>query len=480
VDSATPVERHAIPLRRTVPASVVALDAEAIDGLMHFRADQAASPIAETFAPLAAERPVVELPPLPSATSAVTIVPDVQIDAGGDPAPLDAATIEAGIAVLDGNGLVHRFTGADVPLADGSNGITINLEGVDEPRLASIDVNATLPPGIGSDDATISVAALSALSPGSTAPQPIGLAPDAWRTAASYASDSTATRVGASMQPTSVGNLAVADVPAVVNPALLEQMALAAGDSFEMNLAGADMSVRISSVVESFPTTDSATPLVVVDLPTVALLRLRAAHDESINAANVTETHQPDEWWLDLGDGDPDEVSRLLSAPPFLSPEVVTVTGRLRTLISDPVAVGIIGALGLGAIAAALFALIGLVVAASVSARQRQSEFALLRALGLSRGQLTGWLWLENGSLALVSVIAGVGLGAVISLAVLPNVTVTGDGLPPSPPVLVTLPLATIAALALVALIALVVVLLVTAAVLRRMGIGNILRLGEE
>jgi ABC-type antimicrobial peptide transport system permease subunit len=148
--------------------------------------------------------------------------------------------------------------------------------------------------------------------------------------------------------------------------------------------------------------------------------------------------------------------------------------------MSDPVAVGIIGALGLGAIAAALFALIGLVVAASVSARQRQNEFALLRALGLSRRQLTGWLWFENGSLALVSLVAGIALGAIISLVVLPNVTVTGDGSPPTPTVLVTLPLATIALLAAAASISLVVVLFVMATALRRFGIGNVLRLGEE
>jgi hypothetical protein len=316
--------------------------------------------------------------------------------------------------------------------------------------------------------------------PDGAAPQPIDLSlPGTWRSSASFANDDFGTHIGSSMQPSAVGSLTRADVPGIVNRALLDQMALAAGDSFEMTLAGVDTNVRIASVVESFPSADSATPLVVLDLPTVALHRLQAAHDETANAI-VTDTRQPDEWWLDLGAANADEVSQTLTAPPFLSPEVVTLDGRLRTLMSDPVAVGIIGALGLGAIAAALFALIGLVVAASVSARQRQSEFALLRALGLSRRQLTGWLWFENGSLALVSLVAGIGLGAIISLVVLPNVTVTGDGSPPTPPVLVTLPLATIALLAVAACISLVVVLLVMATALRRFGIGNVLRLGEE
>jgi hypothetical protein len=59
-------------------------------------------------------------------------------------------------------------------------------------------------------------------------------------------------------------------------------------------------------------------------------------------------------------------------------------------------------------------------------------------------------------------------------------VTVTPDGLPPTPPVIVTLPLATIGALVVMAAVALAAVVLVMAAALRRMGVGNVLRLGEE
>ena len=79
---------------------------------------------------------------------------------------------------------------------------------------------------------------------------------------------------------------------------------------------------------------------------------------------------------------------------------MLTEVGRHRTLATDPVALGIIGALGIGFVAAALFAIVGFVVSASVSARERINEFALLRALGLSSGQLSVWLSLENAVLA--------------------------------------------------------------------------------
>jgi hypothetical protein len=249
-------------------------------------------------------------------------------------------------------------------------------------------------------------------------------------------------------------------------------------DIFELLVSSVELRARISGVVDSFPTTDAAAPVVLADLPTLAVLRFKAAHANTAEVDSFSETRQPDEWWLDLEDAG--DVARALAAPPFFSASVTTAIGRERSLVSDPVALGIIGALGLGALAAGLFALIGLAVAASVSARERQTEFALLRALGLSRRQLASWLWLENGSLAVVSLLAGVALGALISLAVLPSVTLTASGSPPTPPVIVALPLATIAALAVIAAAALVVVVLVMTAVLRRMRIGNVLRLGEE
>jgi hypothetical protein len=260
---------------------------------------------------------------------------------------------------------------------------------------------------------------------------------------------------------------------------MLDAIALLVGDTFQMNLVGAERDIRIVGVVDSFPTVDAATPLAIIDLPTLSLVRFDAAHGATGGAA-PSELRRPDEWWLDVDPAAVDDVSRQLAARPFSSASVLTAVGRLRSLVSDPVALGIIGALGIGAIAAGIFALIGLALAASVSARQRQGEFALVRALGLSRRQLTAWLWLENGSLAVISVLVGAALGALISWVVLPSVTLTSDGSAPTPPVLVNLPLPTIALLAVLAAVALAAIVLAVAAVLRRVGIGNILRLSEE
>ena len=78
----------------------------------------------------------------------------------------------------------------------------------------------------------------------------------------------------------------------------------------------------------------------------------------------------------------------------------MSLVERNRALATDPVALGIIGVLGIGVVAAGLFAVVGFIVSAAVSARERVTEFALLRALGLSSSQLSGWLSLENATLA--------------------------------------------------------------------------------
>ena len=143
-------------------------------------------------------------------------------------------------------------------------------------------------------------------------------------------------------------------------------------------------------------------------------------------------------------------------------------------------AAAIIGALLLGFVATGIFALVALVVGAAVSARQRRTEFALLRALGLTGRQLSGWLWLENASLVLVSLLAGTVIGVAISWIALPFITVTQQATTPVPGVVVLLPWDRIVVLDLVMLFALGIAVAILGAVLRRIGVGTILRLGED
>jgi FtsX-like permease family len=222
--------------------------------------------------------------------------------------------------------------------------------------------------------------------------------------------------------------------------------------------------------VDAFPTVESDVPVLVMDLPTLALLRFEGS--DSVDP--------PNEWWFEVEDGAIDATVARFEDRPFDHRSVVSQVGRARALSTDPVALGIIGALGIGFVAATLFAVVGFIVSAAVSARERVTEFALLRALGLSSGQLSSWLSLENAVLAAVSLVAGTLLGLVIAWVVLPFVTVTQEARTPFPPVMLEVPWNTIALLEIVAIVALATTVVVLAWLLRRIGLASVLRTGED
>jgi predicted lysophospholipase L1 biosynthesis ABC-type transport system permease subunit len=206
-----------------------------------------------------------------------------------------------------------------------------------------------------------------------------------------------------------------------------------------------------------------------MDAETFALLRF-----ESSDAADPAQ-----EWWLAVDEDARAAVVEALRGPAIGSLSVASLDERARTLATDPVALGMIGALTIGVAAAALFAIVGFIVSAAVAARERITEFALLRALGLSPGQLSGWLSLENATLALISLVAGSGLGVAMAWVALPFVTVTQRAGTPFPPVDVTVPWSTILLLDVVGLVASAVTVGVLAMLLRRVGMAASLRTGE-
>jgi hypothetical protein len=273
-----------------------------------------------------------------------------------------------------------------------------------------------------------------------------------------------------SFVPNAVAGLGTADLAVVVNQAFLSQTAANLGDRVSVPLEGGPRDVRIVGAVRSFPTTAPDRPMAIVDLASLALLRFQAAH----------ATREPTEWWLVADDRAAAAAVAPADSGPFSRATVISRVDRTASLSADPLALGIIGALALGFVVAGLFAVIGLAASAAVSARQRRGEFALLRALGLSGGQLSGWLWLENASLVLVSLLAGTGLGLLIGWVVLPYVTVTQQATVPFPPVIVETPWGTILVLEAITAAALALTVIGLATALRRSGVGSVLRMGGD
>ncbi|HEX8733383.1 MAG TPA: hypothetical protein VF725_15145, partial [Ktedonobacterales bacterium] len=78
------------------------------------------------------------------------------------------------------------------------------------------------------------------------------------------------------------------------------------------------------------------------------------------------------------------------------------------------------GLLLLGALLAALLALVGALTQAGVAARARQTQFAILRTLGLGAGQLVAALTLEQAVSYLLGTLGGLGIGALLAYGGLP------------------------------------------------------------
>jgi ABC-type antimicrobial peptide transport system permease subunit len=257
---------------------------------------------------------------------------------------------------------------------------------------------------------------------------------------------------------------------AIVNNTFLKETESHVGDTVSLDIADQRRQVTITGAVDSFPTLDPSQPAVIVDFPTLLIQQYE------FNGRIL----DPEEWWLATGSGQSNAVASTLQQPPYSSPKIATRSDRDLTLRTDPVALGIIGALSLGFVAAGLFAAIGFAVSSAVSARERLTEFALLRALGLSTRQLSSWLTLENGLLVFFSMASGTVLGLLLAFFILPLVSLTQAAVQTVPDIIVVIPWRSILILEATSLVALAAVVLILATMLRRIGLGSSLRLGEE
>lgn len=268
------------------------------------------------------------------------------------------------------------------------------------------------------------------------------------------------------------GRVRVDTLPVLVSSQLMEEGNLEIGDQLPLpSLPSFEGFGRVVGVIDEFPTVErSRGEPIIIDF-------------QSLSAASFTPgalTQRPDEYWFALEQEFEDAAIARLTDAPILSSRVFSRAERELTLNSDPVALGTIGSLMFGFVAAAIFAGIGFAVNAAVSARERLVEFALMRAVGLSNRQLLAWLSLENAMLVLFGLIGGTLLGVLLSWVVLPLISITQEATEAVPGVVVVYPWLTIFWLELSIIAVLVAAVVMLAVMLRRMGLGTLLRIGEE
>ncbi|WP_425442776.1 FtsX-like permease family protein [Streptomyces indicus] len=244
---------------------------------------------------------------------------------------------------------------------------------------------------------------------------------------------------------------------AVVTERFLDASGAKVGDRVDVQLSATPLSVKIAKVVPELPTNDASGGAVLLDLRAV---------NEAFSLRERTEL-TPSEWWLTPEPGKAEQVAAELRARADVDPEQVVVRAEIaEELRDDPLGAGPQSALLAVAVVAAALAAVGFAVSAAGSLKERAAEFAVLRALGTPQRQLARLVAAEQGALIGLALIVGLGLGAVLTRAVVPLIVLTGDAGKPVPSVLVELPVGRVALL--LATVALVPVLVVAAIALRR------------
>jgi hypothetical protein len=276
--------------------------------------------------------------------------------------------------------------------------------------------------------------------------------------------------VGLRLLPESFAEAANRPLPVLVSRSFVDETRSGIGHPVAIGSLTRRINMEVIGIVDGFPTLNPAEPFAIVDIGGFALATY----------ARSGEALFTDEWWVTADDDDPAAVAARLGEEPYSVESIVSRDELAGQLTDDPVALGVIGALTIGSVAALIVAVIGFVVSAVVSTRERLGEFALLRAMGLSPVQLSAWLTIEHAFLLAAGILAGTGLGLLLAWLVLPFVTLTQDARAVVPPLLIEIPWPAIVVVYAAALIALVVAVVVTAGVLRRVPVSGVLRSGQD
>jgi len=143
----------------------------------------------------------------------------------------------------------------------------------------------------------------------------------------------------------------------------------------------------------------------------------------------------PYEVWLDMEDlALVTPVVEALAEKGIEVAEVRDVRTELVRQERHPSRGGVFGILSLGFLVSVLVSLVGYILFWFLNMSSRVVQFGILRAMGLSRKQLTGMLLLEQGFTAGLSIVLGILIGKLASLLYLPFLQTSGNAATQVPP----------------------------------------------
>jgi putative ABC transport system permease protein len=270
---------------------------------------------------------------------------------------------------------------------------------------------------------------------------------------------------------------------AVVSAGFAAGQHLHVGDRFALLMPdsfGLLSTLRVGAIVRDFPTlapAQSVSGFVVLNLSDC----LGAIAVETSGSSYQTG---PNEFWLRLaaGAGDAGVVRALDASRGQLGYVRISDRRALEALYgSVPAQVGMRGLLTFGALVAVVLAVLGATLHALLAARRRTLEFAILRALGMSRGQLMRLVLARQAIIFTLGLAGGTLLGLILATTSTALFQLGGDSAGGgAPPARLVFPAAAIGAFYGVLLAACVLSLTVEARAALRLGLSQTLRLSED
>ncbi|MFD7745517.1 FtsX-like permease family protein [Streptomyces sp. NPDC059698] len=501
--TALPGVRQAAPAFRTDvevsggrTAEVLALDTAHADERMLMRSDlseESPRRLFETIAPGPAPRPGLVLP-----KDGTRLKLDLRITAvapkGAAPGPDEEPPV-ATLLLEDRYGLPYRALAGPVPVDGGPVAVSVPVSAAGGLALTGVEVDGQ-PPGDRARRQRVSLSDVRVVTASGTERPVTASAPVRWEGSMAFTEGGEVrrgeapVRNGASDLPdftygtgagdeeswepvTSTLRITAArpkatSVKAVATDAYLKSTNAKLGDGIDVTLAGNTVRVELAASVRRLPTTEAVEPSGAEDPVSgggALLMDLKAV--TQVLALRPTATIEASEWWLSAAPGGAAKTAAALRALPDTDPAQVLVRAEAaQRLVDDPLGAGPQSALSAVAVVAAALAAVGFAVSASGSRRERSAELGVLRALGAPRRRLARMVAAEQGVLIVLALLIGLGIGTVLTRAVVPLIVLTGQAGRPVPPVLVELPAGQIAAL--LAGVAALPLVIVAAMALRR------------
>lgn len=421
---------------------VLGLDPDAAPFQLWFRDDFAGRPLRDLLAGLGAPEPLRGRP-LPSGASELQL--DVRLSAAGTQMTLWARIRDAsGYHQLIEFGTLEpgdwRTLSAPVTRSyEGQLPEPLTLVGliITEPanRFTTAPVELLLDnlTALTADGTATILDNFEASEPGWT-PLPARPAlPDAYEVTAEGAPSGRVGRLSRSPgQGTELWGLAPAQptipLPVVATESFLGATGLTVGATGVIAVSGTPVPIRVIGAAAHFPTLPTASG------PGVVFNRAHLASWLGLAGSSIPRGFN--EAWLTLAPGaDPGAVEAALRADPFSFGVVTSRERELSLLQRNP----LISAGGAGILYLAFGAILILVSAALLVSlwlvvQRRRVEFAVLRSLGFSRGQVVRLLAFEYGLVAVVGIAAGALIGRAVASRMLSFLDVDEAGRRAEPP----------------------------------------------